>query len=74
MQSSAHENHDNDEKDDEGGAEIEAHQEEGDDQDGHEGDAERLEGVGPHRQVLFVEDVEHRVRKHLDRLKQKYPF
>jgi hypothetical protein len=47
-----YENHDDDDEDDDGGAEIEAHEEEGDDEDGQQRDAQRLERVGPHRQVL----------------------
>ena len=64
----SHKNHDDDEQDDDRRDEIESHQEERDDENCEQGDSQLLQGVGPHRQVLLVEDVEHRVWEDLHRL------
>ncbi len=66
-----YEDHDDDCENDDGRDEIESHQEECDDEDGHEGDAQRLQRVLPHREVLLVEDVEDRVGEHFDLLLEK---
>ena len=69
--SSTYEDHNDDCQNDDGRDEIESHQEEGDDEDGHERNAQRLQRVLPHRQVLLVEDVEDRVGKHFGLLWEK---
>ena len=66
-----YEDHDDDCENDDGRDEIESHQEEGDYEDGHERNAQRLQRVLPHRQVLLVEDVEDRVGEHFDMLREK---
>ena len=66
-----YEDHNDDCENDDGRDEIESHQEEGDNEDGHERNAQRLQRVLPHRQVLLVEDVEDRVGEHFDLLREK---
>ena len=66
-----YEDHNDDCQNDDGRDEIESHQEEGDNEDGHERNAQRLQRVLPHRQVLLVEDVEDRVGEHFDLLREK---
>ena len=52
-----HNDHDDDDEDDCRRPDVEPEEDEADDEDGGEGDAEHDEGVGPHREVLLVEDV-----------------
>jgi len=56
---------DDEEEDEGGGVEVEAGEEEDDDEDRADRDAQRPQRVLPHAQVLLVEHVENRVRKHL---------
>ena len=67
-----HQNHNNDKENDQGRAEVESHEEEGDNEDCQEGDAQGLQRVLPHGQVLLVEHVEDGVGEHGDMLKYKY--
>lgn len=63
-----HNNHCDGDADDNRRVDVEAHQQECDDEDGQYRDSHAAQRVRPHRQVLFVENVEHRVRKDFDLL------
>lgn len=52
-------------EDDDRGEDVQAHQQEGGYEDGGQADAHALQRVRPHGQVLFVEDIKHRVGKNV---------
>ena len=69
-----HQNHNNDKENNQGRAEVESHEEEGDNEDCQERDAQGLQRVLPHGQVLLVEHVEDGVGEDGDMLKINTKF